>query len=160
MSYFALKAVHVFAVTLFLGNIITGVFWKQYAERTRDARIIAHTFEAITASDRIFTIPGVILIIATGVMAALQAGLPLLRTGWIFWSLVLFAVSGIVFMAWVAPLQRRIAALARAATPAMQLDWTAYRAMARRWELWGLLAVLTPLGALVLMVMKPDLPGL
>ena len=157
--YLVLKTVHVLAVTVFLGNIITGVFWKTHAERTRDPRLIAHAFEGLTASDRWFTIPGVILIIATGVMAAIEGRLPILGTGWIFWAIVLFALSGVVFMAWVAPLQRRIAAFARAAEQSPQLDWTGYRALVRRWELWGLLAVITPVAALVLMVLKPALPG-
>ncbi|MGQ0833338.1 MAG: DUF2269 family protein [Gammaproteobacteria bacterium] len=157
--YLLLKTLHVFAVVLFLGNIITGIFWKTHAEHTRDPRLIAHAFEGITASDRWFTIPGVVVIIATGVLAAINARLPLLGTGWILWSLVLFAVSGVAFMVWVAPLQRRIAAFARAAG-ATQLDWARYREMAQRWELWGLVAVITPLAALVLMVLKPDLPAL
>lgn len=157
--YLLLKTLHVFAVALFLGNIITGVFWKIHAERTRDPRLIAHAFEGITASDRWFTIPGVVVIIVTGVLAAISARLPILGTGWILWSLVLFAVSGIAFMAWVAPLQRRIAAFARAAGTT-QLDWAGYREMAQTWELWGLVAVITPLAALVLMVLKPDLPAL
>jgi uncharacterized membrane protein len=155
--YLALKALHVFAVVLFVGNIVTGIFWKTHAERTRDARLIAHAFEGLTASDRWFTIPAVFLIIASGVLAAIEGRLSLLGTGWILWSIVLFAFSGIVFMAWVAPLQRRIASFARAAERAGQLDWAAYRKLAQRWEVTGALAVLAPLGALALMVMKPDL---
>lgn len=157
--YLTLKALHVFAVAMFLGNIVTGVFWKIHAERTHDPRLIAHAFEGIIASDRLFTVPGVVLIIITGVWAAVEARLPLLSTGWIFWSLVLFSISGIIFMAFIAPLQRRIAVLARNAAVPAELDWPGYRAAARRWELWGLLAVVTPLGALALMVLKPALPG-
>jgi uncharacterized membrane protein len=155
--YLGLKALHVFAVVLFVGNIVTGIFWKTHAERTRDPRLIAHAFEGLTASDRWFTVPAVFLIIVSGVLAAIEGRLPILGTGWILWSIVLFAIAGIVFMAWVAPLQRRIASFARAAERAGQLDWGAYRALARRWEMAGALAALTPLGALVLMVMKPQL---
>jgi uncharacterized membrane protein len=31
--YLALKALHVFAVVIFLGNIITGLFWHAHAAR-------------------------------------------------------------------------------------------------------------------------------
>ena len=65
--YLAMKTLHVLAVVLFLGNIITGLFWKAHGDRTADPRIIAHTLEGIIRSDRWFTIPGVVLIVAFGV---------------------------------------------------------------------------------------------
>ena len=155
--YLILKSVHVLAVALFLGNIITGVFWRFHAHRSRDPKYIGLTFEGISRSDRFFTIPGVLLLIVTGVWAAMEGGLPLLRTGWILWSLVLFALSGLIFSVWLGPLQRQIAALARASAP---FDWARYEALVRRWDFWGVVATLTPLGALVLMVLKPQLPAL
>ena len=91
--YQLFKAIHVFAVILFLGNIITGLFWKFHADGTRNQSIIAHTLRGLIRADRWFTIPSVFAITATGVLAAMKAGLPLLRTGWIFWSIV---VPGIV----------------------------------------------------------------
>ncbi len=32
--YQVLKAIHVFAVIIFMGNIITGLFWKMHADGT------------------------------------------------------------------------------------------------------------------------------
>ena len=92
MPYLAFKALHIVAVVVFLGNIITGIYWKRHADRTRDARLIAHTLEGINGSDRVFTIPGVVVIVIGGFGAAIVGGLPLLRTGWILWSLVLFTL--------------------------------------------------------------------
>lgn len=158
--YLWLKLLHVIAVVLFLGNIITGLFWHAHAARTRDPGRIAHIMDGIIASDRLFTIPSVVVIAVTGVAAALTAGYPIVRTGWIFWSLVLFGVSGVIFMARVAPLQVRLRAAAAAARSGAEFDWPAYRRLALRWELWGGAALLTPLGALVLMVLKPQIPGL
>jgi uncharacterized membrane protein len=100
--YLALKTLHILAVVLFLGNIITGVFWKIHGDRTGDPRVMAHTLDGIIRSDRWFTIPGVLLIIVFGLGAAMVAGLPILGTGWIWQSLILFGVSGIAFMAQVA----------------------------------------------------------
>lgn len=34
--YHILKLIHVAAVIIFLGNIITGLFWKAHADRTKD----------------------------------------------------------------------------------------------------------------------------
>lgn len=153
--YLTLKLLHVAAVVIFLGNITTGLFWHAHAARTRDPRLLAHTMAGIIRSDRLFTGPSVIVILITGVAAAIEAGLPILRTGWIFWATALFAVSGLIFAVRVAPLQRRLHALALAGVETGAFDHAAYRALALRWEAWGTAALLTPVAALVLMVLKP-----
>jgi len=149
--YIGLKLLHVAAVILFLGNIVTGLFWHSHAARTRDPRLLAHAVDGIIRADRLFTLPAVVVIVASGLAAAVEAGYPILRTGWIRWSLVLFSVSGLAFMFRVAPLQRRLLALAAAGG----FEWERYRRLARAWELWGLVALITPVAALVLMVLKP-----
>lgn len=154
--YEALKSLHVLAVVLFLGNIITGVFWKVHGDRSGDPRIMAHTLDGIIRADRLFTIPGVVLILVFGIGAAMVGGLRILHTLWIWQSLILFGISGFAFMAQVAPLQRRLLALACAAgSGGAPFDGDAYRRLSLRWEIWGLLATLTPIAALVLMVVKP-----
>jgi len=160
MLYLALKALHVIAVVMFLGNIATGVFWKEHADRTRDPRLIAHALAGIIASDRIFTIPGVLLITAAGVTAAILGGIPLLRTGWLFWGIVMFALSGVAFMRWVAPLQKRMLKLMQAGAESGAPDWAAYAKLSRAWAFWGAVALLLPLAVLMLMVLKPPMPGL
>jgi uncharacterized membrane protein len=154
--YLWLKLLHVAAVVAFLGNITTGLFWHGHAARTRDPRLLAHAVDGIIRSDRLFTIPGVVVIIVTGVVAAVIGGLPILRTPWILWSLVLFAVSGLVFVLRVAPLQVQLRALAQAGVERGAWDWERYQRLARTWELWGAVALLTPMAALVLMVLKPS----
>lgn len=153
--YLAMKTLHVLAVVLFLGNIITGLFWKAHGDRTGDPRIIAHTLEGIIRSDRWFTLPGVVLILGFGVAAAVLGRLPILGTGWIWQSIVLFAISGLAFMLQVAPLQRRLLALAAAGVGNQRWEAAAYRRLSRRWEFWGIVAISTPLAALGLMVYKP-----
>ena len=155
--YLWLKVIHVIAVVLFLGNIITGVFWHKHAERTRDPRLIAHTMAGVIRSDRLFTMPGVFIILASGIFAAIQAGLPLLGTHWILWTIVMFAISGAVFMSRLAPLQRRMLAEAATAAKSGAFDYAAYHRLSRQWDLWGAIATLTPLIGLALMVLKPAL---
>jgi uncharacterized membrane protein len=159
MLYLGFKVLHILAVVMFLGNITTGIFWKEYADRTRDPRIIAHALAGIIAADRLFTVPGVLLIVLGGVGAAMVAHLPLLRTGWIFWSLVLFTLSGVAFMGWLVPIQRRMLKLMQAGATSGQPDWDAYHRLSRGWAFWGAVALLLPLAAMVLMVLKPPLPG-
>lgn len=153
MTYLVLKLVHILSVVLFLGNITTGLFWHARAQKTGDPKIIAHTMAAIIASDRLMTIPSVVLIVITGVAAALMGGYPIFSTDWIFWTLVLFIVSGVLFMAFVVPLQRQMLVYSLSGA----FDPPVYSAIALRWKLWGLLALLTPLAGVVLMVLKPVL---
>jgi uncharacterized membrane protein len=152
--YVWLKAIHVLSVVLFLGNIITGVFWKVHADRSGDLRARALALDGIIKSDRLFTVPGVFLIIGSGVWMALDAHYPLLRTPWILWSLVLFGVSGVLFSARVAPLQKKLLANARAGLVG-QWNEPEYRSLSRAWQFWGVIATGTPLIALFLMVLKP-----
>ena len=96
-------------------------------------------------------------ILISGVALAIQGGFPLLRTGWILWPIILFAISGLAFMFRVAPLQRQLHALARAGAERGDFDLAAYRNLATTWERWGTVALLTPLAALVIMTLKPAL---
>lgn len=155
--YLALKLLHVAAVVLFLGNITTGLFWKAHGDRSRNPVIIAHTLAGIIRSDRWFTIPGVVLIIAAGVAAAVVGGLPLLRTGWIMVSIALFAVSGLAFVFRVAPLQQQLLGLAQATSETNRFDWDGYRKLSHAWKRWGEVALLAPVAAFVIMVLKPTL---
>lgn len=159
MSYSIWKLLHIASVTLFLGNIATGLFWAAHAHRSRDLRVIASTFAGIVRSDRLFTLPGVVGITVCGIAAAMKGSLPMLSTGWIFWPIVLFSISGLVFGVAVAPLQGRIVRLARAGSPDAQ-TWASYAGLYRRWELWGLVALIAPAIAFAIMVLKPSLPGL
>jgi uncharacterized membrane protein len=155
--YLLVKLLHIAAVIAFLGNITTGLFWHAHAARTRDPKLLGYVLDGIIRSDRIFTVPGVIAIVATGIAAAILGNFPILRTGWIFWAIVLFSVSGFIFAMRVAPLQRQLRAFANAAVQSGTFDYSGYHARAVRWELWGGAALLAPVGALVLMVLKPTL---
>jgi uncharacterized membrane protein len=156
MNYYLLfKLIHVTAVILFLGNVFTGLFWMHQAHTTKDLTIIHHTIKALIRSDQFFTIPGVIVITAAGVVSALQAHYPLLRTGWILWSIVLFSLSGVVFAWKLVPLQKKLKQITHISdNDALSFDWSHYAKLYRAWERWGLIAIVTPIAALVLMVLK------
>jgi uncharacterized membrane protein len=154
--YLTLKLLHIAAVIVFLGNIFTGLFWHAHAVRTRDPKLLAHTMEGVIRSDRLFTTPGVLVILAAGLVLAFQANWPLLRTGWILWTIVLFVLSGAIFGMRVAPMQRELLTLARQGA-AGSFDFEHYRARARTLQRWGALALGAPIVGLALMVLKPAL---
>jgi len=153
MIYLLLKTLHVVAVVLFLGNVITAIFWKAHGDRSGDLRDRATALDGIIRADRMFTTPGVLLIIATGVALVLVGGLSFLAT-WIMASLLLFALSGAVFGARVAPLQRKLLANVRSGLTG-QWNESEYLRLSKRWQIWGWVATIAPLAALALMVLKP-----
>lgn len=152
MIYLILKLIHIIGAIIFLGNITVGPFWKMHAERSKDPKKIADTFAGIIKADRYFTMPGVLIVIIFGIGAALHGGYNLITTRWIFWSLILVAISGAAFMAKVVPVQKKIFALAQNEG---EFSWDEYRKLARQWDVWGSIATLTPYIAVVLMVIKP-----
>ena len=153
--YLVLKLLHVGAVVMFLGNITTGLFWHAHAARTRDPRLLHHAMDGILRSDRWFTNPAAATIAITGVLTALVGHLPILRTHWIAGGLALFIASGLVYVTRVTPLQKQLRELARAGLESGSFDHPRYEALARRWELWGGVALVLPLAAFVLMILKP-----
>jgi uncharacterized membrane protein len=149
-----LKSLHILSVVLFLGNIITGVFWKFHGDRVGTLASRAQALEGIITSDRWFTNPGVFLIIATGVALALTMGYPIFGTRWILWAIILFGIAGFAFGAFVAPLQKKLLANVRAGMSGVWNE-NEYAGLSRKWEIWGAVATLAPVIALFLMVMKP-----
>lgn len=158
MIYLILKLIHVLAVIMFVGNISVGVFWKAIADKTKDPRVITHTIEGITRADRIFTIPGIVLLLIGGFGAAAVSRIPIFSTGWTLWGLILLVIAGAAFGP-LARAQRQIASLGQAAKSPTAFDWAAYGRLSRVWRSWGLIALLAPLLAVVLMVLKPALPA-
>ncbi len=154
--YLFLKLIHLTGVMMFLGNITVGVFWKNAADKTGDPAVMAYTMRSIILADRIFTIPGVIVILAGGIGTAVVGNIPILGTGWILWAIVLFVIAAFAF----APLARVQHELVAAAQEAQQGGGLArYQQLSGGWNLWGTIALVAPLIAFVIMVLKPALPA-
>jgi uncharacterized membrane protein len=157
MFYLIIKLLHIIAVILFLGNIFTGLFWMRIAMKTKDWNIIAHTIKGVNQSDRLFTIPGVLLITAFGLWAAIKGHFPIIGTGWILWSIIFFSLSGIAFMCKVVPLQRKMEEITKDSSSDTSANRDSLIKMFREWEIWGAVALITPFIALVMMVLKRPL---
>lgn len=154
MIYHYLKLIHLLAVVIFLGNIITGLFWMRMAMRTNKPGLIHFTMHGVRKADKYFTIPGVVIITAFGIWGAITAHYPLLGTGWILYSIILFSISGIVFSVRLAPLQKKIHTITREKDTMTTEEWKVLQRAYREWDIWGLIATLTPLAAFAMMVLK------
>lgn len=149
--YLLFKVIHLLAVVAFLGNIVTGLFWMKWAYKSNNTGYMQHAVSGIIASDKLFTIPGVIILTTGGIAAAVKGGLPLLSTGWIFWSLILFSLSGLFFTVRVAPLQKKMKQYLETGSNYQQQQ---FKGIMKQWEFWGALALVTPLIAFFLMILK------
>lgn len=154
MSYAYLKLIHLIAVVIFLGNIITGLFWMRIAVKTRDLKIISFAMNGIIKADKYFTIPGVIIITAGGIMAAIFGHFPIVGTRWIFWSVIMFSISGLAFGFKLAPLQKKIYRLSLNENTNADFDWKYFDKLYFAWDIWGFIALITPLAAFAMMILK------
>ncbi len=153
-TYLLFKVVHLLAVVAFLGNIATGLFWMKWAYKSNNTSYMHHTVSGIIASDKLFTIPGVIILTTGGIAAAVKGGLPLLSTGWIFWSLILFSLSGLFFTVKVAPLQKKMKQYLETSITHNSYQQQHFKGIMKQRDFWGALALLTPLISFFLMILK------
>ncbi|MBI5164340.1 MAG: DUF2269 domain-containing protein [Magnetospirillum sp.] len=150
--YLLLKSVHLVGVVLFVGNIVVTGWWKVMADRTGDPRIVAFAQRQVTLTDWVFTLGGVSLVAVGGIGNALWHNMPL-TTPWLLAGNILFLASGIIWVAILLPLQRKLGRMARAFAAAPRIP-AAYWPAERLWLAFGILATVLPLAAIPVMVWK------
>ena len=96
--------------------------------------------------------PAVTMLLIFGLGTAMQGNLSLIETPWILWSIILIIISAYSFMAHVAPVQKKIFALAN---DPEKFTWDEYEKLSKKWDVWGSIATLAPYIAVILMVIKP-----
>lgn len=148
--YLTLKSLHIVGACLFVGNIIVSAFWKALADRTHSLAVVRFATRLVNVTDAVFTGVGVTLLLVTGHLLAEHYG-GVLAQPWIVWSYVLFAISGVLWLVILVPLQLKQARILRAAQDAIPRE---YARLARLWSLTGTIATIVPLPAIYLMVAK------
>ncbi|MGK5508937.1 DUF2269 family protein [Brevibacillus formosus] len=144
---------HLVGVVFFLGNIITAAFWKVRADLQKDPMVIHSTVKNVMLADYVFTLPGLLLIIFSGIQMALEANWQVNGMNWLTLSLLLFGVTGFVWLAVLIPLQRAMIRHSVASMVSGEIS-PAYTTASRRWAVFGIIATLLPVVILYLMVMK------
>jgi uncharacterized membrane protein len=150
--YALFKSVHIIGVVILLGNVTITAFWKVLADRTGNARIIAHAQHGVTVADWIFTLAGIILILIGGYGAVVIAGMPLASTVWLVIGQLLLAASGFIWLGVL--IQIRQARVARSMAPDNAVP-SQYRRDNRFWLIWGVVATVPLVAAIYVMVAKP-----
>jgi len=159
MTYRLYMLLHLTGVVVFLGGFLAALFLAITASRIGNRSIRAYAFTVINYNDKWFTPLAVLLIVGGGFGASSAAGLPVVGTGWILWSLGLFILSGLIFVLRALPLQREIESLLGGIESAEDVDWSDYDGLVSTWKMWAIAAFLLVTTAFVLMVLKPALPA-
>lgn len=146
------RLMHVLGAILFMGNIVVTAVWMSLGRRTGDAGALRMAARGVALTDAIFTLPGVVLLLLNGGII----GTPYFKVGasWLIVSLVLFVLSGIVWLVALVPIQKRLLFVAESGkgNTVGECD-----ELIRKWFRWGGLATLLPFVTLVLMLYRPSL---
>jgi len=143
---------HILGAVVFMGNIVVSALWVSLARRSHNIEALRLGARGLAVTDAVFILPGALLLLVNGGII----GTPYFKTHatWLFVSLGLFVVSGIVWGAVLVPIQKRLAAVIKA-TPGGASVPEEVDGLLKRWFRWGGIAAILPLITLVLMVFKP-----
>jgi uncharacterized membrane protein len=148
-----LKVVHVLAVAVLLGNLLMAPFWRKRLVALGGVQARAAANRSVRVADLIFTLPGWVVVLATGIMLIINRGM---QGGWLHLSLLLF-LGWLVF--WhVLVLRSRKAMITQAEEAASGGQAPPELAQhERRWQQWSYLAAGIVVLILILMVIQPPL---
>src|SRR5436190_5178624 len=114
MLYFVLKYLHVIGAAVLLGTGAGIAFFMLAAHLSGKPVVIAGVARIVVIADFIFTASTVVVQPITGTLLALNVGYSL-WDGWIAWSIVLYLITGALWLP-VVWMQMRLRDLASTAT--------------------------------------------
>ncbi len=151
-TYLLLKITHIFAATLFLGNLVVTGYWKAAALRTGDLRVAATSQRLARRADALFSGLGALILSGTG---AVNATLHFDYHGfWLFHGGLAFLGMIFLWCALLIPVERKLSRMAAAfpvegEIPADYFRWSRVSSGLRA------IVVFMALCMLYLMVYKP-----
>ena len=152
--YLWLMFAHILGVVLFVGNIVTAALWKTRADRSGDLAVVVFAQRTVALADRAFTVPGVLLLLIGGYGMAATRPWPLHGVRWLEWGQGLFWLTALIWIIVLIPTQRRLISVSEAGRKAGSLP-PEFARLSARWAMWGGIATLLPMIALLMMVIKP-----
>ncbi|MGE5517073.1 MAG: DUF2269 family protein [Bacteroidota bacterium] len=155
MDPLILKMIHLLSAILLFGTGLGTAFHGLASNLSRDVRAIAVANRNVVLADWLFTTPTVVLQPATGLWLAHLQGWSF-TTGWIVWSLALYALAGVCWLpvVWLQLRMHRMAKQAVAEGTALPPRYFRYF---RIWFALGWPAFAAMIAIVGLMVLKPEL---
>src|SRR5215813_10816563 len=150
-----LKVVHVLAVVVLLGNLLMAPFWRKRLAALGGVQARAAANRSVRVADLIFTLPGWVVVLATGIMLIIYRDMGM-RGGWLHLSLMLFLGWLVFWHILVLRARKAMIAQAEAATSSEQAP-AELAQHERQWQLWSYLAAAIVVLILILMIAQPKL---
>ena len=145
------RVVHVLAVVVFLGNLLMAPFWRKRLAAVGGVQARAAANRSVRVADLMFTLPGLVVVLATGIMLIISRGM---HGGWLHLSLLLFL--GWLVLWHVLVLRSRKAMIAQAEEAASggqaPADLAQYE---RQWQQWSYVSAGIVGLILILMLTRP-----
>jgi uncharacterized membrane protein len=156
MLYFVLKFVHVIGAAVLLGTGAGIAFFMLMAHLGGNRTVVAAVTRIVVLADFLFTATAVIVQPITGVLLTRNVGYSLFE-GWIFWSIILYLVTGAFWLP-VVWMQIRMRDLAERAVLDNAPLPDAYHRLFRWWFAFGFPAFAAVAAIFWLMIARPSLP--
>ena len=154
MDYLTLKLIHIIGAIIFVGNITVTALWKVMADRTRDPKTVAFGQRLVIITDFAFTGTGAVAVLITGLLMAMNFADTFWTIHWVLWGLILFSISGMIWMAILIPVQIKQARLAKQFDHTKEIPEQYWR-LGRIWAAFGTISTVLPFVNLYFMVFKP-----
>ena len=147
-SYNWMKIIHIFAVILFMGNMIIGPVWFFLAFYANDTKLLQFSDKLLNLTDMIFTIPGLDIAVITGLFLASAHG-GSAQQPWLTRSVYMLILLW-VFSQPLVFIQQKISKIIASAPENQQ----AIQKWLIHWSIWGKVAIGPPAYIFYMMVMK------
>src|SRR5215216_1121845 len=154
MQYFFLKFLHVIGAAVLLGTGAGIAFFMLLAHLRGKPTAAAEVARIVVIADFVFTATAVVAQPMTGALLAWSAGYSL-RDGWIFWSIILYLVTGAFWLP-VVWMQMRMRDLAAAAANSGTQLPPAYHRLFWSWFAFGFPAFGAVVMIFWLMIARPQ----
>lgn len=152
MSYEIVKLIHLLSMLLLLGIGSGSAFYKYITDKRGSLEAIVHINKQVVLADWLFTTPSAIIQPLSGVALAHIIGYPL-TTPWIFYSIILFIFSGVLWLV-ALYLQIRMRDISIACLKHNKELPPLYYRMAKIWFLLGIPSFLAMFTVMLLMVFR------
>src|SRR5262245_1089108 len=146
-----MKILHVLAVVVLLGNLLMAPFWRKRLVALGGVPARAAANRSVRVADLIFTLPGWVVVLATGIMLIIYRGM---QGGWRHLSLLLFLSWLILWHGLVLRARKAMIAQAEEATSDGQAP-VELAQHERQWQQWSYISAGIVVLILVLMVTRP-----
>ncbi|MHA1990110.1 MAG: DUF2269 family protein [Candidatus Hodarchaeales archaeon] len=155
LDYEIHRLLHILGATLFIGNILVTGVWGFLASRA-GTEILPFASKTINWVDVFFTGPGAILLIYNGITLA---SLWSYELTWIGIPYFLFLGTGLIWIFSLVRYQSNLVLIGsmienETDSTKMKALTDQFNGIFNRWTIWGILAVILPLIAMVFMVLK------